>query len=91
MFTSMTARVLTNTYCLDRTWRRRSENSVGRVTHECEVPMDTVQLVKTNQYFSYNYNLFVKHAYSFQEAASTCLTKLVSEKSLVVSPFFRAI
>ena len=53
--------------------------------------MDTVQLVKTNQYFSYNYNLFVKHAYSFQEAASTCFTKLVSEKSLVVSPSFRAI
>ena len=47
MFTSMTARVSTNTYCLARTRRfsRRSENSVGRVTHKCEAPTDTVQLV----------------------------------------------
>ena len=47
MFTSMTAKVSTNTYCLARTRRfsRRSENSVGRVTHEREVPTDTVQLV----------------------------------------------
>ena len=47
MFTSMTARVSTNTTCLARTWRfsRRSENSVGRVTHEREAPTDTVQLV----------------------------------------------
>ena len=47
MFTSMTARVSTNTYCLARTRRfsRRSENSVGRVTHECEAPTDTVQLL----------------------------------------------
>ena len=47
MFTSMTARVSTNTYCLARTRRfsRRSENSVGRVTHEREAPTDTVQLV----------------------------------------------
>ena len=47
MFTSMTARVSTNTYCLARTQRfsRRSENSVGRVTHEREAPTDTVQLV----------------------------------------------
>ena len=46
MFTSMTARVSTNTYCLARTRRfsRRSENSVGRVTHEREAPTDTVQL-----------------------------------------------
>ena len=48
MFTSMTARVSTNTYCLARTRRfsRRSENSVGRVTYEREAPTDTVQLVK---------------------------------------------
>ena len=48
MFTSMTARVSTNTYCLARTRRfsKRSENSVGRVTHEREAPTDTVQLVK---------------------------------------------
>ena len=49
MFTSMTARVSTNTYCLARTRRlsRRSENSVGRGTHEREAPTytDTVQLV----------------------------------------------
>ena len=47
MFTSMTARVSTNTYCLARTRRfsRRSENSVGRATHEREAPTDTVQLV----------------------------------------------
>ena len=47
MFTSMTARVSTNTYCLARTRRfsRRSENSVGRVTHKREAPTDTVQLV----------------------------------------------
>ena len=47
MFTSMTARVSTNTYCLARTGRfcRRSENFVGRVTHEREAPTDTVQLV----------------------------------------------
>ena len=53
MFTSMTARVSTNTYCLARTRRfsRRSENSVGRVTHECEAPKDTdtVQLVQSNR------------------------------------------
>ena len=38
MFTSTTARVSTNTYCLVRTRRfsRRSENSVGHVTHEHE-------------------------------------------------------
>ncbi len=48
MFTSMTARVSTNTYCLARTWRfsRRSENSVGCVTQERETPTDTVKLVK---------------------------------------------
>ena len=48
MFTSMTARVSTNTYCIARTRRfsRRSENSVGRVTHEREAPTDIVQLVK---------------------------------------------
>ena len=47
MFTSMTARVSTNTYCLARTrcFSRRSENSVGRVTHRREAPTDTVQLV----------------------------------------------
>ena len=47
MFTSMTARVSTNTYCLAKTRRfsRRSENFVERVTHECEAPTDTVQLV----------------------------------------------
>ena len=47
MFTSMTARVSTNMYCLARTRRfsRRSENSIGRVTHEREVPTDTIQLV----------------------------------------------
>ena len=51
MFTSMTARVSTNTYCLARIRRfsRRPENSVGRarVTHECEAPTDTVQLVNS--------------------------------------------
>ena len=47
MFTSMTARVSTNTYCLARTHRfsRRSENSVGLVTHEREAPTDTIKLV----------------------------------------------
>ena len=47
MLTSMTVRVSTNTYCIARTLRfnRRSENSVGRVTHEREAPTDTVQLV----------------------------------------------
>ena len=47
MFTSMTARVSTNAYCLARTRRfsRLSENSVGRVTHERETPTETVQLV----------------------------------------------
>ena len=49
MFTSTTARVSTNTYCLARTRRfsRRSENSVGRVTHESEAPTGTVQLGKS--------------------------------------------
>ncbi len=44
MFTSMTDRVSTNTYCLARTSRfsRRSENSDGRVTPEREAPTDTV-------------------------------------------------
>ena len=48
MFTSMTARVSTNTYCLARTRRfsRWSEKFVGSVTHEWEAPTDTVQLVK---------------------------------------------
>ena len=47
MFTSMTARVSTNTYCIARTRRfcRRSENSVGLVTYQREAPTDTVQLV----------------------------------------------
>ena len=47
MFTSMTARVSTNTYCLARTQRfsRRSENSIGRVTHDHEAPMVNVKLV----------------------------------------------
>ena len=47
MFTSMTATVSTNTYCLARTRRfsRRYENSVGRVTQEREAPTNTVQLV----------------------------------------------
>ena len=46
MFTSMTARVSTNTYCIARTLRfsRRSENSVGRVTHEREAPTDTISV-----------------------------------------------
>ena len=44
MFTSMTARVSTNTYCIART-RRLSKRSVGRVAHESEAPTDTVQLV----------------------------------------------
>ena len=49
MFTSMTARVSTNTYCIARTRRfsKRSENSVGRVTHEHKAPTDTIQLVYT--------------------------------------------
>ena len=40
-------RVSTNTYCLARTlcFSRRSENSIGRVTHEREAPTDTIQLV----------------------------------------------
>ena len=47
MFTSMTARVSTNTYCIARTrsFSRRSEDSVGRVTHQQEAPTDTIQLV----------------------------------------------
>ena len=47
MFTSMTARVSTNTYCPSRTRRfsRRSAKSVELVTHEREAPTDTVQLV----------------------------------------------
>ena len=47
MFTSMTARISTNTYCLAKTQRfsRWSENSVGRVTHEREAPTDILQLV----------------------------------------------
>ena len=47
MFTSMTVRVSTNTYCIARTRRfsRRSENSIGRVTHYRDAPTDTVQLV----------------------------------------------
>ena len=47
MFTSMTARVSTNTYCIARTLRfsRRSGGFVGRVTHGREAPTDTVQLV----------------------------------------------
>ena len=47
MFTSMTARVSTNMYCLARTRRfsKRSGNSVRRVTHERQAPTDTVQLV----------------------------------------------
>ena len=44
MFTSMTARVSTNTYCIVRT-RRFSRRSVGRVAHEREAPTDTVQLL----------------------------------------------
>ena len=45
----MTARDTTNAYRLARTRRfsRRSENSVGRVTHKREAPTDTVQLVTT--------------------------------------------
>ena len=47
MFTSMTARVSTNTYCLAKTRRfsRRSERSAGSVTHEREAPTDTVEVV----------------------------------------------
>ena len=47
MFTSLTPRVSTNTYCLARTrlFSRRFENSLGRVTHEREAPTDTIQLV----------------------------------------------
>ena len=47
MFTSMTARVSTNTYGLARTRRfsRRSKNSFGRVTQEREALTDTVELV----------------------------------------------
>ena len=47
MFTSMTARVSTNPFCLARSRRfsRRSGNSIGRVTHQREAPADTVQLV----------------------------------------------
>ena len=43
----MTARVSTNTYCLARTRRfsRRSEKSVGRVTHEREASTDTVRVI----------------------------------------------
>ena len=50
MFTSMTAKVSTNTYCLARTRRfsRWSENFVGRVTHECEAPTDAGQLKPFN-------------------------------------------
>ena len=47
MFTSMTARVSNNTYCLARTQRF----PVGRVTHEREAPTDTVQLLR----IPYNY------------------------------------
>ena len=48
MFTSMTARVSTNTYCLARPQHsgRWSENSIGGVTSKREVPTDTIQLVK---------------------------------------------
>ena len=47
MFTSMTARVSTNTYCLARNKRfsRWSENSIGHVTHKRKAPTDTIQLV----------------------------------------------
>ena len=47
MFTSMTARVSTNMYCIARTRRfsRWSENSVASVTHEREAHTDTVHLV----------------------------------------------
>ena len=46
MFTSMTARVSTNTYCLARTRRfsRQSENFLGHVAHEREAPTDAIQL-----------------------------------------------
>ena len=44
MFTSMTARVSTNTYCL-ASFSRWSENSVGHVTHQRETPTDTIQLI----------------------------------------------
>ena len=55
MFTSITARVSTNTYCLARTRRfgRRSVNSVGRVTHEREAPTDIVQQV---YFYTFSYN-----------------------------------
>ena len=61
MFTSMTDRVSTNTYCLVRTWpfSRRSESSVGRVTHEREAPTDTVQLVTFLLYEAWDYNLSI--------------------------------
>ena len=47
MFTSMTARVSTNAYCLARTRRfsKRSGNSVGGATHERYAPTDTLQIV----------------------------------------------
>ena len=72
MFTSMTARVSTNTYCIARTRRfsRRSENSVRRVTHESEAPTDTVQLVKKN---SGN-----KRALSLGGSSARCVTQLLS-------------
>ena len=48
MFTSMTDKVATNTYCLARarSFSRWSEHSVERVTYEREAPTDTVQLVE---------------------------------------------
>ena len=54
MFTSMTARVAANTYCLARTRRfnRRSENSVGCVAYEREARTDTVQLVLWRRCFA---------------------------------------
>ena len=62
MFTSISARVSTNTYCLARTRRfsRRSENSVGRVTHEREAPTDAVQLV-THKYFCILVPVFLRN------------------------------
>ena len=79
MFTSMTAGVSTNTYCLARTrhFSRWSENFVGRVTHEREAPMDTVQLVYIYIYISvrlwqYNSRLISDYLPNYYDLDSLC-------------------
>ena len=84
MFTSMIDRVSTNTYGLARTRRfnRRSENSVGRVTHQREAPTDNVQLVLNIYIYIYVYIASLEVAWERSRSRAACIMSLVRESSV---------